>query len=96
MCLLYKLTQHNVRPGVTANSTLFKEVWSSRYGKMRIFKVLRVSKKSKEWLADPANRLCDAPGSWYCPGQYPPGLPGPPKSFKKLDYDEAQKATPFK
>lgn len=94
--LLYKLTQHNVRPGVTANSTLFKEVWSSRYGKMRIFKVLRVSKKSKEWLADPANRLCDAPGSWYCPGQYPPGLPGPPKSFKKLDYDEAQKATPFK
>ena len=93
--LLYKLTQHKVRPGVEANSTLFKEVWNSRYGKMRIFKVLRVSKESKEWLADPANRLCDAPGSWYCPGQYPPKLPGPPKSFKKLDYDEAQKAQPF-
>ena len=38
--LLYKLTQHKVRPGVEANSTLFKEVWNSRYGKMRIFKVL--------------------------------------------------------
>ena len=23
---------------------------------------------------DPANRKCDVPGSWFCPGQYPPGL----------------------
>ncbi len=21
-----------------------------------------------------ANRVCDAPGSWYCVGQYPPAL----------------------
>ena len=33
-----------------------------------------VSLKSKLWVADPANRLCDAPGSWYCTGQYPPAL----------------------
>ena len=25
-------------------------------------------------LAAPANRVCDAPGSWYCTGQYPPGV----------------------
>ena len=25
-------------------------------------------------MADPANRICDAPGSWFCRGQYPPAL----------------------
>eukprot|EP01052_Picozoa_sp_SAG31_P044265 SAG31_NODE_7653_length_1629_cov_1.011765_1_plen_121_part_00 len=25
-------------------------------------------------VQDPANRICDAPGSWYCNGQYPPAL----------------------
>ena len=42
------------------------------YGLVRIFKVMDVSLESKEWVADPANRICDAPGSWYCTGQYPP------------------------
>ena len=23
---------------------------------------------------DPANRVCDAPGSWYCVGTYPPKI----------------------
>ena len=41
---------------------------------VRIYKVKRVSLKSKLWAADPANRVCDAPGSWYCVGQYPPAL----------------------
>jgi dolichyl-diphosphooligosaccharide--protein glycosyltransferase len=36
----------------------------SRYGLVRIYKVKKISKKSKAWLADPANRKCDAPGSW--------------------------------
>lgn len=31
--------------------------------------VLNVSIESKAWVADPANRICDAPGSWYCVGQ---------------------------
>ena len=22
--------------------------------------------ESKQWIADPKNRICDAPGSWYC------------------------------
>lgn len=25
-------------------------------------------------MANPENRICDAPGSWYCTGQYPPAL----------------------
>jgi len=70
--LLYKLVTHNQKPGVALNSTLFREVYTSRYNKVRIYKVLRVSKKSRKWLADPKNRQCDAPGSWYCTGQYPP------------------------
>merc|ERR1711998_760815 len=44
------------------------------YGKVRIFKVMSVSQESKDWVADPANKICDAPGSWYCTGQYPPAL----------------------
>mmetsp|Transcript_79005 Transcript_79005/g.115711 ORF Transcript_79005/g.115711 Transcript_79005/m.115711 type:complete len:978 (-) Transcript_79005:116-3049(-) len=70
--LLYKLVTAGQRQGVSLNSTLWREVYTSRYNKVRIFKVLKVSKKSRKWLADPANRICDAPGSWYCSGQYPP------------------------
>lgn len=25
-------------------------------------------------MANQTNRRCDVPGSWFCPGQYPPGL----------------------
>jgi dolichyl-diphosphooligosaccharide--protein glycosyltransferase len=49
-------------------------VFRSKYGKVRIFKILGVSQESKDWVSNPENRLCDVPGSWYCPGQYPPGL----------------------
>ena len=73
--IVYKMVEAGVRPGVEVNPKLFKEVYKSKYDKVRVYKVERVSKKSKKWLADPANRLCDAPGSWYCPGQYPPDLP---------------------
>jgi dolichyl-diphosphooligosaccharide--protein glycosyltransferase len=77
--MLYKMHSNGVVPGVTLNSKLFKEVHTSKYGLVRIYQVLNISTESKEWLADPANRLCDAPGSWYCVGQYPPGFPKPPK-----------------
>lgn len=63
-------------------------MFSSKYGKVRIWQVLSVSKESKEWAANPANRLCDAPGSWYCPGQYPPKLAWlekKKKAFKQLE-----------
>ena len=72
--LLYKLTSNEVHPGVSLNRSLWEEVYSSKYGKVRIYKVKGVDRESKRWLADPANRLCDRPGSWYCPGQYPPAI----------------------
>jgi len=72
--LLYKLHSHNQKPGVQVNPELFREVFTSKYNKVRIYKVLHVSKKSRKWIANPENRQCDAPGSWYCVGQYPPAL----------------------
>ena len=55
---------------------------------VRIFKIRKVSLKSKKWIADPDNRECDAPGSWYCVGQYPPAL----KSFlaKRRDFKQLE------
>jgi len=85
--IVYKMVENGVRPGVNINENYWEEVYKSRYGKVRVYKVKKVSKKSKKWLADPANRLCDAPGSWYCPGQYPPELPEiVGKSHANLDY----------
>ena len=71
---LFKLHSHNIRPGVTAPADKFEEVYRSKYGKVRIYKLKGVSEESKRWVADPKNRRCDVPGSWYCPGQYPPAL----------------------
>ena len=72
--LLYKLHSHHRAEGVVANPELFQEVFSSKYGKVRIYKVLKVSEESKRWVADPANLKCDVEGGWFCPGQYPPAL----------------------
>lgn len=41
---------------------------------MRIVELRDVDYDSKRWVADSRNRKCDAPGSWYCPGTYPPKL----------------------
>lgn len=71
--LLYQLHQHGEN-GVTVDPALFQEAFRSKYGKVRIFKVMDVDEESKAWVADPANKICDAPGSWYCTGQYPPGI----------------------
>jgi len=87
-CLLYKTVRYG-EPGVPPlNPKMFKHAFTSKYGKVRIFKVMNVSKKSKDWVADPANRVCDAPGSWYCVGQYPPALQpliAKRKPFKQLE-----------
>merc|ERR1712223_2281802 len=72
--LLYKAVMHNVANGVKLDSKYFQEVHTTRHGKMRVYKVMNVSQESKDWIADPANRVCDAPGSWYCVGQFPPAL----------------------
>jgi dolichyl-diphosphooligosaccharide--protein glycosyltransferase len=86
--LLYRLHSHNQKPGVSVDPDLFEHVFNSKYGKVRIFRVKRVSRASKKWIADPANRVCDAPGSWYCVGQYPPALDktmAKKKSFAQLE-----------
>jgi len=70
--LLYKLHSHGLVAGVQADPNRWKEVFRSKYGKVRIYKILSVSKESKAWVEE--NRVCDAPGSWFCPGQYPPAL----------------------
>jgi dolichyl-diphosphooligosaccharide--protein glycosyltransferase len=72
--LVFKLVQKDKIPGVEVDRNRFKEVYASKYGKVRIYKILSVSKESKEWVADIANRECDVPGSWFCPGKYPPAL----------------------
>ena len=87
--MLYKMHSHNVVPGVHVNPNYFQEVYTSQYGLLRIFKVLNISQESKAWCADPKNYACDRPGSWYCPGQYPPGFPAPPKTHRNIDYEKA-------
>jgi dolichyl-diphosphooligosaccharide--protein glycosyltransferase len=87
-CVLFKMSQHG-SGGVEVNPELFREVYTSRYGKLRIFEVLNVDQESRAWLADPANRICDRPGSWYCVGQYPPKMPSkPPKTFTPIDVNK--------
>jgi dolichyl-diphosphooligosaccharide--protein glycosyltransferase len=74
LSLLYKLCLGGLQPDVVVDKNRFREVYRSKYGKVRIYKIQSVSEESKLWVADPANRKCDAPGSWFCPGQYPPAL----------------------
>jgi len=71
--LVYNLYMHG-KGGIKADPKLFQLVWTSERDQMRYFKVLNVSEESREWVRAPENLLCDAPGSWYCVGQYPPAL----------------------
>eukprot|EP01063_Lacrimia_lanifica_P026406 TRINITY_DN3554_c0_g1_i10.p1 TRINITY_DN3554_c0_g1~~TRINITY_DN3554_c0_g1_i10.p1 ORF type:complete len:782 (+),score=347.19 TRINITY_DN3554_c0_g1_i10:50-2395(+) len=92
--LLYTLHSHKLKPGIEADENRFVEVMKSKYGKVRIFKVKGVDNESKKWAADPANRKCDAPGSWYCVGQYPPALQtlvDQGKAFAQLEDFNAKK-----
>merc|ERR1719240_1009811 len=72
--LVYNLYMHGKGTKAGANPKLFELVWKSPRDELRFFKVLNVSEESKEWVKNPENRLCDAPGSWYCVGQYPPAI----------------------
>ncbi len=84
--MLYRMHSHG-QGNVRADPKLFQEAYTSKHGLVRIFKILNISEESKAWLADPANRICDAPGSWYCVGQYPPAVEHPPSSHRHIDYD---------
>jgi len=72
--LVYNLYMHGESPTAKADPNLFELVWTSSGDQMRLFKVLNVSEESREWVANPENKICDAPGSWYCTGQYPPAI----------------------
>lgn len=86
--MLFKLVGAGVYPDVEADRNRFREVYRSKYGKVRIYKIQSVSQESRDWAADPSNRQCDAPGSWFCRGQYPPALTKvlkEKKDFKQLE-----------
>mmetsp|Transcript_5738 Transcript_5738/g.9505 ORF Transcript_5738/g.9505 Transcript_5738/m.9505 type:complete len:1002 (-) Transcript_5738:139-3144(-) len=86
--LLYNLHGHGLKEGVSVSEDLFKEVFRSKYGKVRIYKISNVDMESRRWVEDQSHRLCDVPGSWYCPGQYPPALSevlGGKKDFAQLE-----------
>jgi len=72
--LLYKMVRNGIDAGVNMDESLFQEVHKTRYGYMRVYQVMNVSQASKKWNADATNRKCDAPGSWYCVGDYPPAV----------------------
>jgi dolichyl-diphosphooligosaccharide--protein glycosyltransferase len=88
--LLYRLHSHNAVKGVQVDPERFTDVFRSKYNKVRIFKVMNVSPKSKKWVADPANKICDAPGSWYCSGQYPPAMMKKMSKFGKKDFAQVE------
>ena len=50
----------------------FKEVFVSKHGAVRILKIKKVDAVSKQ--IGMSVRNCDSPGSWFCPGEYPPAL----------------------
>merc|ERR1711988_856657 len=50
--LLYRMVMHKLTPGVEVNKDLFREVHTTQYGRMRIFKVMNVSQETKKWVED--------------------------------------------
>lgn len=46
--LLYNLHGDGIVKGVSLDKSLFRQVYSSKYGLVRIFKVLNVSEESKQ------------------------------------------------
>lgn len=70
--LLFRLHGHQIKKGVEADPEKWKEVFRSKYGRVRIYKILGVDQESRDWVVQ--NRACDVDGSWFCPGSYPPGL----------------------
>jgi len=72
--LIAHLVSSNLRPGIEVDPLQFQEVFRSKYGKVRVYKIIHVDQESKSWAADPKNRKCDVDGGWFCRGQYPPAL----------------------
>ena len=86
--LLFNLVMNNRHEKAKLDERYYKEVFTSKYGLLRVYRVLDVDQKSRAWGFNPRNRLCDRPGSWYCPGQYPPAIQKPPSSHRAIDYEK--------
>jgi dolichyl-diphosphooligosaccharide--protein glycosyltransferase len=86
--LLYKLVRKGTDAQATVDDSLFKEVYQSKYGYLRVYQVMNVSKSSKAFGANASNRDCDAPGSWYCTGNYPPALK--PLIEKRINFKQLE------
>lgn len=91
--LLFNLHGHKLKPDVEVSADRFVEVYRSKYGKVRIYKIIGVSEESKQWVVD--HYECDVEGSWFCPGKYPPGLKpflDQKKDFRQLeDFNRADR-----
>eukprot|EP00121_Abeoforma_whisleri_P012910 Awhi_evm1s11917 len=72
--LLYKLHSGGIKKDVVVDANRFENVYNSKYGKVRIWKVKNVDAKSKAWIGSEEIRVCDNEGSWICRGQYPPAM----------------------
>jgi len=72
--LVNHLVSNGFTEGITVDPDMFKEVYRSKYGKVRVYQIIGVDQESKKWAADPKHRDCDVEGGWYCKGRYPPAL----------------------
>nr|ADG03035.1 putative oligosaccharyl transferase STT3 subunit [Trypanosoma brucei rhodesiense] len=86
--LLYNLHRFGTDGGKTQlDKNMFQLAYVSKYGLVKIYKVMNVSEESKAWVADPKNRVCDPPGSWICAGQYPPAKEIQDMLAKRFHYE---------
>ena len=74
--LLFKLVSFKV----CVSEDHFEEVFTSKYRKVRIYKVVDVDMESRKWLEDPNNRVCDPPGKLAVSGTIPAGIEKVPES----------------
>jgi len=88
--LLYNLIRAGDSPDAYVDPRYFKQVYVSEHRLVKIYQVVDVDQESKAWCANPQNRICDRPGSWYCVGQYPPAKPIQDLMKQKTDFAQLE------
>jgi dolichyl-diphosphooligosaccharide--protein glycosyltransferase len=88
--LLYNLIKGGDAPDAYVDPRFYKLVYTSENRLVKIYQVVDVDQASKAWSADPANRVCDRNGSWYCVGQYPPAKPIQDLMKQKTDFAQLE------
>eukprot|EP00924_Labyrinthula_sp_SR-Ha-C_P014658 snap_masked-scaffold_74-processed-gene-0.40-mRNA-1 protein AED:0.02 eAED:0.02 QI:0/0/0/1/1/1/2/0/819 len=77
------LVYHLVQVDEKKIEDMFEEVFVSKFGKVRVWKINGVDEESKKYTFSSESKVCDQGGTgWICPGKYPP---------KFLPYIESQK-----